>query len=266
MKTIERVSFSRMSDFEKCKYSAKLKYIDKIPEPERPLPKGKTEHANVRGNRIHDAAEMFVQGGVELIPELEKFSDEFHYMRDEFKAGRVQLEGEWAVDINWTPVAWGSTTAWARMKLDNLCFDDVPAQATHARVIDYKSGKKFGNEVKHTEQGQVYQLATFLRFPQIDHITVEFWYTDIGEVMKQEYSRKQGVSYFDKYNNRFLAVTNETVFTPNPNAFSCKWCPYLGNECKAGVVPQKKGPSKKGKNFLKEANAARKLAADKGLT
>src|SRR6056300_1255053 len=135
-KTIEKVSFSRLQDFEKCKLLAKLKYIDKIPEPERPLPPGKTEHANDRGTRVHDAAELFVRGGVELIPELEKFSDEFHELRDLFKKDRVQLEGEWAVDLNWSPVAWNSADAWCRMKLDALVFDE---DKTHARVIDYKT-------------------------------------------------------------------------------------------------------------------------------
>lgn len=259
---INRVSFSRLQDFEKCKYLAKLKYIDKIPEPPRPLPKGKTEHANERGNRVHDAAEMFVQGGVELIPELEKFSDDFHELRDLYEADRVRLEGEWAVDVNWSPVAWESHDAWCRMKLDALVFNK---DKTHARVIDYKTGKRIYNEVKHTEQGQVYQLATFLRFPEVQHITVEFWYTDLGETDIKEYSRQQGTAYFEKYNNRFLSVTNETDFPPNPNAFSCKWCPYKGNECKVGVEPQKK-VTKKSKTFLAEARKARKLAAEKGLT
>ena len=248
-KSIERVSFSRLQDFEKCKLLAKLKYIDKVPEPERPLPPGKTEHANDRGTRIHDAAELFVRGGVELIPELESFSDEYHELRTMFAEGKVQLEGEWAVDHNWSPVAWNSADAWCRMKLDAM----VDNGDGTARVIDYKTGKRYGNEIKHTEQGQVYQLATFLRFPEIDHITVEFWYTDLGEVDTKQYSRAQGVSYFDKYNSRFLGVTTCSDFPPNPNAFSCKWCPYNGNACEHGVSPQIKNRGGQAKARLQQA-------------
>ena len=58
-----------MTTFEQCKFRAKLQYVDKIPEPERPLPPGKTEHANDRGTRIHDAAENFVNRDINLIPE-----------------------------------------------------------------------------------------------------------------------------------------------------------------------------------------------------
>jgi RecB family exonuclease len=234
MTTIDKVSFSRLQNFEKCKYMAKLMYIDKIPEPERPLPAGKTEYANERGSRIHDAAEMYVRGGVELIPELHKFKAEFDELRTLFEQGRVQLEGEWAVNLEWEPVAWGSHDAWCRMKLDALVLSE---NGTHARVIDYKTGKRHGNEIKHTEQGQIYQLATFLRYPELESADVEFWYTDLGETDIKHYSRVQGTQYFNKYNDRLLAISTCEEFPPNPNAFSCRWCPYNGNACEHGVTP-----------------------------
>jgi len=73
---IKTVSFSRLTDFEKCKHLAKLKYVDRIPEPARPLPAGKTEHANDRGTRIHEAAEHYVRGGIELVKELASFRED----------------------------------------------------------------------------------------------------------------------------------------------------------------------------------------------
>lgn len=229
---IKTVSFSRLQDFEKCKYLAKLKYVDRIPEPERPLPPGKTEHANDRGTRVHEAAELYVRGGVELVKELDGFRADYDELRKLHADGAVTLEGEWAVDRHWTPVAWNSADAWCRMKLDAY----VQTSPTTARVIDYKTGKRHGNEVKHTEQGQVYQLATLLRFPELEHVTVEFWYVDLGEKDVKQYSRAQGAAYFDKYNDRFVAMTDCTDFPPNPNAFSCKWCPYKGNACEYGVT------------------------------
>ena len=220
-----------MQDFEKCKYLAKLKYVDKVPEPARPLPPGKTEHAMDRGSRIHEGAELYIKGGVELIPELIHFKSDFEELRALHAQGAVTLEGEWAVDHNWAPVAWSSADAWCRMKLDAM----VMTGPTSARVIDYKTGKKFGNEVKHTEQGQIYQLATFLRFPELQDITVEFWYVDHAEKDTKTYVREQGTAYFDKYNNRLRAVTECVDFKPNPNKFSCRWCPYKGNACEFGI-------------------------------
>ena len=253
MDTINKVSFSRMQNFEKCKYLAKLTYIDKIPEPERPLPKGKTEHANVRGNRIHDAAEMYVMGGVELIPELQKFDVDFNELRELYKAKRCFLEGEWAVTLEWEPTAWTSIDAWCRMKLDALVLSE---DGEHARVIDYLFRKQPAYEIKHTEQGQIYQLATFLRYPELKDITVEFWYTDLGEVATHNYSRLQGTQYFNKYNDRLLAISSCTEFPPNPNAFSCRWCPYNGNACEHGVSVN---PNRRAKDALRRARKAPRL-------
>jgi hypothetical protein len=188
-------SYSRLSVFEQCPYRAKLAYVDKIPEPERPLPPGKTEHANDRGTRIHLAAEVFVKDTIELIPELEKFSDELFEMRQKYQEGKVSLEGEWGFNRDWTPVAWMSRDVWLRIKLDSL----VWLSDTEALVIDYKTGKKYGNEIKHGEQAQLYQLATFMKYPQLEHVTTELWYTDLDEVTRMKYTRSQGMRSFNNY-------------------------------------------------------------------
>ncbi len=219
---IKAWSYSRLVDFEQCKLRAKLKYIDRIPEPARPLPPGKTEHANDRGTRIHDAAERFVRGGVELISELKSFSAEFHDLRDKYKHGMVSLEGEWAVNKDWEPVAWGDRDAWARIKLDAF----VRLSPTHAVVIDYKTGKKFGNEIKHAEQTQLYQLAAFLRYPELETIDVELWYTDQDDLTHMKYPRSHGLRFFQNFNQRGIAMTSAEEFPPSPNVFACKWCPY----------------------------------------
>lgn len=225
-------SFSRIQDFEQCKRRAKLKYLDKIPEPERPLPPGKTEHANDRGTRIHDAAERFVRGGIEMIPELAKFAPEFQKLKTLFAAGKVSLEGEWAMNRAWEPVAWKSSDAWLRLKLDALTF----LSNTEAVAIDYKTGRKFGNEVKHAEQLQLYQLVTFMRYPQLETIHVELWYLDIDEVTCVTYTRSQGLRFKRSFDTRGNNMTTCIDFPPNSNVFSCRWCPYKNTEhCDKGV-------------------------------
>lgn len=218
-------SFSRLSDFEKCRFLAKLKYVDKIPEPPRPLKPGQTEHANDRGTRIHEAAELYVKDpNIELITELRRFQEEFAELRALYADGKVILEQEWAIDRDWTPVAWRSETAWNRAKLDAF----VHTGETTGRAIDYKTGKKFGNEVKHAEQLQLYQLLSFMRFPNLEEVTVELWYIDQGpdHTTKMKFTRDQGLRFFKNFNERGIAMTSCSEFPPNPNAHSCKWCPY----------------------------------------
>lgn len=222
--SIRTWSYSRLTVFEQCPLRAKLAWIDKIPEPERPLPPGKTEHANDRGTRVHTAAELFVNAPkpVELIKELSSFKEEFQHLRTLYQKKKVSLEGEWGMDQNWMPIGFSDPKVWLRLKLDAF----VRISPTEAVAIDFKTGQKFGNEVKHAEQLQLYQLVSFLRFPELQTIHTELWYTDQNDLTYMKYTRTQGMRFLANYERRGLAVTNATDFPAKPNIFNCKWCPY----------------------------------------
>ena len=229
---IKSWSHSKLGDFEKCKHLAWLKHDKRIPEPERPLPPGKTEHANDRGSRIHDGLELYVSERSDFLPiEAEKYFGLHADMLRVFHAdGMVSLEGKWGMNENWEPTDWH--IAWLRLKLD-VCVHLGP---THAVVIDYKSGKKFGNEVKHGEQLQLYQLVTFLRYPKLEHVTAELWYLDTGDITSTTFTRAQGLRFKAGFQKRGMALTSCTEFPANPNRYSCKWCPYKNTEhCDVGV-------------------------------
>lgn len=271
-------SHSSLGNFEKCKFLAKLKHLDRIPEPARELPPGKTEFANDRGTRIHDHAEGFVNGTRPAqIAEMREFAVEFDHLRHLFTKGMVSLEGEWAVDKNWEPTDWNGewvvvdrptkaetakakltthpallkygkhddliyvdstvlvwVSAWHRSKVDAIVIPD-PEQAI---VIDYKSGKKFGNEIKHAEQTQLYALNAILRFPKIELVTTELWYLDAKELTRATFTRAQILRFKPGFNARGKAMTTATEFPPNPNVYSCQFCqygPWNGGQCKVGV-------------------------------
>lgn len=220
--TIQSWSHSKAVDFEKCKGMFWLKHGEKIPEPERPLPPGKTEHANDRGTRVHTDCEEYVNGTSDYLPvEAEKsFGPQLDLLRYLFAQGQVSLEGEWAMDMDWAPADWKK--GWLRLKLDAL----VHVGSDEAIVIDYKTGRKFGNEIKHAEQLQLYQLVTFLRYPHLNRVTAELWYLDQGETTSLTFTRDQGLRFREKWHKRGLNITTCTQFPFNPNIFSCKWCPY----------------------------------------
>jgi len=215
-------SHSKSVDFEKCKRMFWLKHDQRIPEPERPLPPGKTEHANDRGSRVHDGCENYVRGNIDEMPhEAEKhFGPQIDLLRCLYAAGQVSLEGEWAMDEDWVPTEWKQ--GWLRLKLDAL----VHIDKTEAIVIDYKTGKKFGNEVKHGEQLQLYALVSFLRHPELETVHAELWYLDVNEVTAIKFTRAQALRFRDRWHSRGTAITTCTQFPPNPNIFSCKWCGY----------------------------------------
>ncbi len=222
---IKSWSFSSLQVFSECKHHSYLQRVLKEPEPDRPLPPGKSEHANDRGSRLHDECEQFIRGNLKTLPrELHRFSVELHSLRDSFKKGIVMLEEEWGMTRDWEPTAY--KTATLRLKLDALVF----ISPTHAVVVDYKSGRKFGNEAKHAMQVQLYQLVTFLRFPQLETVTVELWYLDQDDedevITQNHFTRMQGIRFRKGWELKSDEMLNATSFPTNANAHSCRYCPY----------------------------------------
>lgn len=225
---IKSWSFSRLQVFQECPYRARLAWVDKVPEPEKPLPVGKTEHANDRGSRIHEEAENFVRGKGTLTKELMKFQPEFERLKELFDTGVVCLEDEWAFDHDWQSVDWSDLRAWGRLKIDAL----IKLSAERAVVVDYKTGRKDGNEIKHAKQTQLYALVCFLRDPQLEEIHTELWYLDQNELTRTRYTRKQAMRYLKTFDSGAKKMTSALEFKPNPNMYTCRWCPY-----KEGICP-----------------------------
>jgi CRISPR/Cas system-associated exonuclease Cas4 (RecB family) len=224
---LKSASYSRLLDFESCALKAKMKHVDRIPEEKAP--------AAERGTAIHQMAEDYVRGKLKILPiELKKFSDEFLALRTRFEEGSVSLEGDWGFDKDWNRAEW--KLAWMRIKLDAR----VQVSPTHSIVIDYKTGKRFGNEIKHGEQVVLYGLAEILREPLVEKVTIELWYTDIDDMVPLTYTREQLLRFLPQFEKRLKKMTSATEFPPNPNVFSCKWCAYgpnKGKQCQYGVLP-----------------------------
>jgi len=228
--TIKAGSYSRIQIFESCPHRAKLAYIERVKEPERPPLSNGKEYANDRGSRIHDYAEFFVRGekGHEkLIPELMNFQKELTHLRSIFKTdtSRLVMEDMWLFDNTWKsiPLTSDYKDIWLRIKLDVLHLSPCGNEAI---VIDYKTGKRWGNEVKHAEQTQFYALTTFLRYPKVKQVIAELWYTDQDEIATMTFTRKQGMRFLENWNNKMLKLTTATSFPVKANMHSCRFCPF----------------------------------------
>jgi len=220
-------SYSALKVFEECPYRSYIQKVKKIQEPSSP--------AADRGTQIHQEAEDYVKGELgELPASLSKFKNDFEQLRDLFAEAKVELEGEWGFDLEWNPCGWMEKSTWARIKLDALVHEDEQS----ARVIDYKTGKKFGNEIGHSQQCLLYAIATFFRYPHIDFVQTELWYLDKGETTKKSFTREQAMQFAPGFHRRAIAMTTCEDFSPTPSKDSCRWCSYgKGDypECSWGV-------------------------------
>jgi len=212
---IPATSFSSLSNFEKCPYHLYLSKVEKCPDPSGP--------AAQRGTEIHDMAEAYIRGDLAEMPkELGKFTDLFEGLRARFAQGYIHVEEDWAFTRDWDTTGWVEKDTWLRVKLDAM---DRQSD-TSAIVYDWKTGRKYGNEIKHGQQALLYVISAFVRYPDLEFIESSMVYLDKGEMMTSNYSRDQAMLFFDRYNLRFNIATTALEFNPTPNASSCKWCPH----------------------------------------
>jgi len=219
---VKNWSASSLKLFETCRWRVYLQRVMKIASPQ--------SDAASRGELIHKQAEDYVRGEIGELPDTltkfdNKFRGEFEYMREQYAESKVEVEGEWAFDIDWTPVAWMTSPVWAMMKLDILHWEDE----TCAKVVDYKSGKKWGNEITHAGQGLIYAIGSFMRFPELQYLEVFMWYIDEAtKSIPMKYSRAAAMRHLPRLNDRAITMTSAVKedFVATPSSHNCKWCPY----------------------------------------
>lgn len=229
---IKTWSFSMLKKAEQCMYAAYLNKVEKIYIPADP------DGPMARGSMIHDLAEDTVRDGRAIPGELMFFKSDFERLQQRFAEQRfpMTMEEDWAFTTQWTPTGWSVEDTWCRQKLDVFYKDGENA----AVIIDYKTGKKFGNELKHGEQGLHYAIGAFMKYPELDFITTEFWYLDIKDSannkMRKNYTRDRALIHLPKIHDRAIAFTTATVFPPKPSKMNCKWCDYRkSGDCEFAV-------------------------------
>lgn len=181
-----------------------------------------------RGTMIHTEAENFVNGTGDFTKHLAKFADYFADMKVGFEDGTVILEENWGFTTDWQITGFWDDNVWCRMKLDNFITTAFSGSGViRGCATDYKSGKKFGNEVAHNQQGQLYVLGSFMRYPTLEICDVDFKYLDHGISSKPKfYTRQKAMKFLKSWTDRALRLTNATEFPPKANKINCKWCPF----------------------------------------
>ena len=209
-------SYSTLKKFETCPYQIYIEKVKRVPQDSSP--------AADRGSAIHLEAEDYVKGelGDEVPKNLQKFQSDFEELRALYEEGKVELEGEWGFDIDMQPVGWLEDQTWGRIKLDAMVLQDE----TSARVIDYKTGRKDGNEIPHSHQALLYAIGSFYRYPNLEYAQTELWYLDKGETMIKNYTRNDAMIFAPGYYQRAIRMTTATDFGPTPSKQACRWCSY----------------------------------------
>jgi len=277
--TIEAGSFSRLSVYEECPRRAQYAFCQKIPEPDRGEPHArcpmnpetkKREWHNDRGTRIHESMDDYIRGITDkYCIELRPLAVEITNARASYEEGLVHAEDMWCFKDDWTPTHnrdWNNI--WMRIKLDVFnVLEGTLEEPLEASTIDLKSGKIFGNEVKHAEQLQLYAVGSFKKYPSLEKAHTELWYCDQNEVKVLTYTRKQALKFQKRWDNRMDKMCSDTVFKARPSQEACRYCPYRTEEDKGSghcdvafsytksKVPPKRAPTKGRKKTARKAGS-----------
>lgn len=263
-------SFSGLKGFEQCQWRTKLHKVDGITqESGEAANRGTYFHEQiedwVRGatqDLPHDARSK-----------MEAFYDQLAELKVAFDAGHATLEEKWGIRKDWSPCTWKDKEIWGKGALDGfvieahglrdgeditfntrdvLIFTDAEGEEhtlsaywlknpditkriqLGCRIIDHKTGRKFGNEMKHADQGLCYALHAMHRFPEIETFTTEFWYLDQGVSTIRGFNRKQLGMLLTRYHNRARKMTQTVDFIPAPTVYNCQYCSYGANTNKQG--------------------------------
>lgn len=221
-------AFSTLKNFEECRFRVYLSKVKKI--------KGKQGEAAERGQTMHDIAENYIRGeGEELPPPrmIEKLAHQYYTLRKKFEARpeHFQLEQNWGFTKYWETTGFFDDDVWLRQKLDVFHMESE----TSAAIYDHKSGKKWGNELKHGDQGLQYAIGTFMKFPQLQLVSTHFYYTDQGQTLDKKFTKTMVQPLVARLERRIFAMTTATeeeLQVPNPSKHNCKFCDHAANgEC-----------------------------------
>lgn len=219
-------SYKKLKMYRKCPFSVRLKYIERIPEPD---PDPKYDAKRQRGIMLHEKLAEAINRGAPVPKEAEYFEDVALALR----AKGAVAELEEFFDRQWNPVE-GWDNAWVQV------IKDVRLRTPEFSLVgDWKSGRKHGNEMDHFEQMKLYAVSEWIINPGLPEYTTELYYLDQDETWSHTFKPDKLEVYLGDFERDVNTMFADLIFRPKPSKFNCQYCPYgpqRGNgRCPVGV-------------------------------
>ncbi len=136
--------------------------------------------ATVYGERVHKDFEDMMRDGIALPLDLQMHED--YLLRLKAMPGIEMIEEKIAFNTKVLPCEYFAPDVWYRGVID---YGKVDGERAH--LVDYKTGKM------HSKLGQLYlfMLWTFARYPQVQVISAEYYWTQLRTTNGAEYPRSR---------------------------------------------------------------------------
>ena len=212
--TFHHWSWSQLTTYRTCPYQAYLRYLVHSPQPPRDA-----KDAAERGIRVHQSSEDFLNKGTALCKELMPLEELYVSLIDAREAGaKVTAEKRDYFDKNWNVCEKGDH--WL------VVIKDISVSGPMNLTIDLKTGRKFGNEVKHFEQTRLYSITEWCIDPNYDEYKAELWYADQVDVSEHTFVGEQLEHARSMLDFEVQHMMKDKIFQPRPSKAACKYCPF----------------------------------------
>lgn len=209
-------SFSSLSDFKNCPRSYYEKRIAKSVKDEG------SEHTEW-GTRVHKHFEDRQRDGTPLPVELavhEKYMKKLDAIE-----GDLFCERKVGLDFNRDPILIGQGTDWSSVWWNGVIdWTKVNRPKRIGHIRDYKTGKLKSD----FSQLQLFSLYLFAEYPEIEEITVRFYWTQTGTETGENYHRHQIPDLWKKFIpdlKQYMQAFKEDMWQPRQSGLCHGWCP-----------------------------------------
>lgn len=216
--TFNHWSWSQLQMYRACPYCAWLKYHEHSPEPP-PDPK-KNDKARLRGIAMHDSSEHHINDGTPLCKELAPLEDLYSDLLAARDKGVIQVTAERReyFDRNWRPCT--RDNYWL------VVIKDISVTGATSLTIDLKSGSKWGNEIKHFGQMQLYGITDWINDPGYGEYNTELWYADQKNITPHSFTGEQLERARAVLDIEVNHMMSDEIHAPRVNKFFHKYSPY----------------------------------------
>lgn len=234
-KQITSWSFSRYQLWKQCPLKARLKFIDRLPEP--------GSAAMDRGSEIHKGIEDYIKG---LITRVNKDWNPklFGVLLKDIKSKRkrdiesVTVEDTWAFRADWSETTFDDwNNCWLRVKVDCSVVGGTEDNVV-IDIYDWKTGRYRPNdEMSYAMQLDLYALGALTLYRDIKEVAVkpQLIYIDEGvQHSPATYTKTDLPRLRKEWEARVKPMLADMKFAPKPNNL-CRFCHYRagnGGPCK----------------------------------
>jgi len=210
-------SYSTKKNYETCPYMLKHRFVFKTKKKAQP-----EDSPLKRGLALHKEAENFIKQDGALPAEFKGLEEYFHRLKSDAYESGYEAEEPLGFDKDWKQTGWYDKDVWLRVSFDLQI--GVTGESTH--LIDYKTGKKDGNELSHLLQGQLYAVAAVQRNPKLKSVLVDFAYLDHDKVTSKLWVPKLLRKKKETWNDVGIKITTDNELKPTPSKWGCRFCDY----------------------------------------